>query len=143
MLIFVNSGRPRGVTSCHVAPPSRVRCTSPSSLPAQISPFTSGDSATANAMAYHSVPVMSPWIGPPLRPSVRGSARERSGEIFVHELPPFVLLKTYCAAVYSVDFSCGEKKRGKVHAKRYGTSLAGQPSKLSSATATFRSRLVR
>src|SRR5438445_554616 len=125
MLIFVKAPSPGGVTFCQVAPPSRVTCTSPSSLPAQINPFTNGDSATANAMAYHSVPVMSPWIGPPLRPSVRGSARERSGEIFVHELPPFVLLKTYCAAVNSVDLSCGEKKRGKVQAKRYGTSLAG------------------
>jgi hypothetical protein len=42
---------------------------------------------------------MSPWIGPPERCSVRGSARDRSGEIFVHEFPPFVDLKRYCAAV--------------------------------------------
>jgi len=99
MLIFVNGPRSGGVTFVHVFPPSRVRCTSPSSLPAQITPCASGDSATAKAIAYHSVPVMSPWIGPPERCSVRGSARERSGEMRSHALPPSVERKRYCAAV--------------------------------------------
>src|SRR5437868_4547947 len=99
MLIFVNGARLGGVTSVHVAPPSRVRWIIPSSLPAQMSPFTSGDSATANAIAYHSVPVMSPWIGPPDLPNVFGSARDRSGEIFVQLLPSSVDRKRNCAAV--------------------------------------------
>jgi hypothetical protein len=43
----VNSPSVGGVTSVQVLPPSRVRWMSPSSDPAQIRPFTRGDSASA------------------------------------------------------------------------------------------------
>ena len=41
-----HSASPLGVTFFQVAPPSRVRWTSPSSLPVQITPRSWGDSAT-------------------------------------------------------------------------------------------------
>ena len=39
------------VTSVQVAPPSRVTCTSPSFEPAQITPFSTGDSAIVNTVS--------------------------------------------------------------------------------------------
>ena len=51
MALMRHSASPRGVTFFHVAPPSRVTCTSPSSLPVQMTPFSCGDSAM-----YASVP---------------------------------------------------------------------------------------
>ena len=45
MLTSVHSGSSGGVTFCQVLPPSRERCTSPSSVPAQSTPRSSGDSA--------------------------------------------------------------------------------------------------
>ena len=47
----VNGATSAGVTSFHVLPPSRVRCTNPSSDPVQMSPFTRGDSASAKIVA--------------------------------------------------------------------------------------------
>src|ERR1043166_4769606 len=41
-----HSARPFGVTFFQVAPPSRVRDTTPSSLPVQMTPFSWGDSIT-------------------------------------------------------------------------------------------------
>ena len=53
MALIRHSASPRGVTFFHVAPPSRVTCTTPSSLPVQITPFSCGDSAIyANAVDY-------------------------------------------------------------------------------------------
>ena len=68
-----------GVTFVHDTPPLRVTCTVPSSVPAQITPFVTGDSAIANTVPYVSTPVWSFVIGPPDGPSVRGSLRDRSG----------------------------------------------------------------
>ena len=49
MLTVPHSGKPgiAAVTFVQVLPPSRVTCTRPSSLPAQIRPFCFGDSAMA------------------------------------------------------------------------------------------------
>ena len=40
-----HAGKPFGVTLLQLAPPSRVTCTSPSSVPTQIMPFATGDSS--------------------------------------------------------------------------------------------------
>ena len=59
-------------------------------------------------VAYHSVPVMSPWIGPPDLPNVAESWTVRSGEICVQLAPSSVDLCTYCDVTYSVFGSCGD-----------------------------------
>ena len=46
-----HSGNCRGVTFCQLFPPSRVRWTSPSSLPAQMRSFCAGDSAMAKTVS--------------------------------------------------------------------------------------------
>ncbi len=46
-LTVAHSGKPFGVISVQLTPPSRLRWTRPSSVPAQIRPCSSGDSATA------------------------------------------------------------------------------------------------
>ena len=48
MAILLQSLSPGGVTSCQLLPPSRVRCSSPVSLPAQISSAFSGEGAMLN-----------------------------------------------------------------------------------------------
>ena len=83
----VNLPKAFGVTFFHVPPLSVDTCTSPSSLPVQSTPAFTGDSAKAKMVAYHSVPVMSPVTGPPLRPIVAVSASVRSPEILSHEAP--------------------------------------------------------
>lgn len=45
MILIIPSGRSLGVTFVQVLPPSRVRCTKPSSVPTHSRPFWSGDSA--------------------------------------------------------------------------------------------------
>ncbi len=71
----------------------------PSSLPVHSTPFVTGDSANAKIVAYHSVPVMSPVTGPPLRPMVAGSCRVRSPEILSQLLPWLRERQRYCEAV--------------------------------------------
>jgi hypothetical protein len=46
MLIWVPAVTSFGVTSCHVLPPSRLSCTSPSSVPTQIRLESRDDGAT-------------------------------------------------------------------------------------------------
>ena len=46
-LISAHSGSSGGVTGSQVLPPSRERCTSPSSVPAHSTPRSCGDSASA------------------------------------------------------------------------------------------------
>ena len=47
LLIWAQSGSPVGVMLLQDLPSSRVTCTSPSSLPTQMTPFSRADSATA------------------------------------------------------------------------------------------------
>jgi hypothetical protein len=68
----VKSPMSGGVTFCQLRPPSRVRCTSPSSEPVQITPLARGDSATVKIVAYVSTPVWSRVIGPPDAPWCAG-----------------------------------------------------------------------
>ena len=50
-LMRIQSGMPFGVTLVQVLPPSRVSWTRPSSVPAQICPCASGDSATVKMVS--------------------------------------------------------------------------------------------
>src|SRR6266851_2153497 len=68
------------VTSLHVAPPSRVRCTSPSFEPAHRTPACRGDSAMANRVAPSKVMRLS-VVTPPELCSWVVSLRVRSGLI--------------------------------------------------------------
>src|ERR671926_339033 len=52
------------VTFVHDLPPSRVSCTWPSLVPAQISPFSRGDSAIAITVNAYSTPMLSPVSTP-------------------------------------------------------------------------------
>src|SRR5258708_2380558 len=83
------------VTFVHVFPLSRVSCTSPSFVPAQINPFSSFDSAIANTTPAYSTPMLS-GVKPPDRTCLDLSLRVRSGEISVHDRPPSDVASTYC-----------------------------------------------
>ena len=91
-----------GVTFFHVTPPSRVRWMSPSSDPAQISPFTSGDSASAKITPYVSTPVWSFVIGPPEAPSVFGSLRASGGLMMRSSVPRSASTKSWLPPTYIV-----------------------------------------
>ena len=52
------------VTLLQLFPPSRVTCTSPSLVPAQITPASFGDSATAKTVPAYSTPMLS-GVSPP------------------------------------------------------------------------------
>src|SRR2546427_12865482 len=95
-LTVAHSGIPLmfGVTFVQLAPPSRVTCTSASSLPTQMSPFSLGDSATAKTVSYHSTPVLSPVIGPPDHFCFDLSLRVKSGLIASQVCPAFEVLNT-------------------------------------------------
>src|SRR5258708_4311230 len=83
------------VTFVQVFPLSRVSCTSPSFVPAQISPFSSLDSAIANTTPAYSTPMLS-GVRPPDRTWRDLSLRVKSGEISAHDRPPSEVAKTYC-----------------------------------------------
>src|SRR5687768_9297618 len=82
------------VTFVHVLPLSRETWTRPSSLPAQSTPRSFGDSARAKMVQYTSTPVLSPVIGPPDHFCFALSFRVRSPLIGVQELPPSVVRKS-------------------------------------------------
>src|SRR2546428_13973804 len=119
-LIVPHSGIPLmfGVRFVQLAPPSRVTCTSASSLPTQMSPFSFGDSATAKIVSYHSTPVLSPVIGPPDHFCFDLSLRVRSGLIAFQDWPPSSVLNSTLAAWSTTLGSCGETWMGAVHWQR-------------------------
>src|ERR1044072_6952316 len=78
------------VTFVQFLPPSRVICTMPSFVPAQISPASFGDSAIANTTGAYSTPMLSP-DRPPENPCLVLSFEVRSGLINCQLLPPSVV----------------------------------------------------
>src|SRR6266542_4922136 len=93
MLLMVPQGGRFGifdVTFVHVFPPSRVSCTRPSLVPAQISPFSSLDSAIANTTPAYSTPMLS-GVSPPELCCLLLSFSVRSGLITCQLLPPSVV----------------------------------------------------
>src|SRR5574341_300835 len=88
-------GRPvmLDVTLLHVFPPSRVTCTSPSLVPAQISPGFKRDSAIAKTTPAYSTPMLS-GVNPPEEPILLWSLSVRSGLITRQLLPPSLVACT-------------------------------------------------
>ena len=104
MLLTVPHGSIPGmfaVTFVQLLPPSRVSCTRPSFVPAQISPFVIGDSAIANTTSPYSTPMLS-GVSPPEIVCFDLSLRVRSGLIAVHVCPPFVVTCTNWLPTYTV-----------------------------------------
>src|SRR5947208_12790198 len=91
-LLIVPSGGRFGmafVTFVHVLPPSRVRWSSPSLVPAQMRPACFGDSAIANTTFPYSTPMLS-GVSPPELCWWVLSLVERSGLISCQLWPPSV-----------------------------------------------------
>ena len=119
MLTRLHSPSACGVTACQVAPLSWVRCTRPSSVPAQNMPAWSGDSAKAKIVQYTSTPVWSRVIGPPEGRSLSGSLRVRSGLTARQLWPSSSERKTMLPQKKSAFGSCRPMWMGDVHWNRY------------------------
>src|SRR5688500_12681693 len=78
------------VTLTHVLPASRVSCTWPSLVPAQITPFSRGDSAIAITVNAYSTPMLSP-VNPPENCCRDLSFVDKSGLMTSQVWPPFVV----------------------------------------------------
>src|SRR5262245_32976102 len=83
-----------GATFRHVLPPSRVTCTLPSSVPAQITLASRGLSAMEMMVQWNSARVLSFEMSPPLAICLDFSLVERSGLMIVHVSPRSVVLKS-------------------------------------------------
>ena len=81
------------VTFVQVFPPSRVTCTSPSFVPAQMSPALRGDSAIAKTTSPYSTPMLS-GVSPPDICCLLLSFNVRSGLMTCQLLPPSVVMWT-------------------------------------------------
>src|SRR5579859_1084002 len=76
-----------GVTFVHVLPPSCVTCTSPSFVPAQITPALARDSAMAYTTSPYSTPMLS-GVRPPEICCLVLSFLVRSGLMICQLFPP-------------------------------------------------------
>src|SRR5215467_13515031 len=96
LLTVPHGGRPGMffVTFVQFLPPSRVICTRPSFVPAQISPCSRRDSAMANTTEAYSTPMLSP-VSPPENPCLPLSFDVKSGLITCQLCPPSVVWCTY------------------------------------------------
>src|SRR5438128_12132871 len=84
-----------------VLPPSRVNCSRPSLVPAQITPFSFGDSAMANTTPAYSTPMLS-GVRPPEICCRDLSLSVRSGLISCQLWPALVVRCTCCEPAYTV-----------------------------------------
>src|SRR4029453_465824 len=99
------------VTFVQVLPSSLLTCTSPSLLPAQMTPRTAGDSAIAKSTQYAS------WLSGPSPgdgPNFVLSFVVRSGLMTVHVCPLSVVRWTNWLPAYAVRGSCGESAKAAV-----------------------------
>src|ERR1700687_354439 len=115
MLTVPQSGIALGVIFSQCWPPSRVRCTRPSSVPAQIKSFCAGDSTAEKIVSYTSTPVLSLVIGPPEACCFCLSLRVRSGLMMLQLIPASMVLNRTSPAKYKVFGSYGENAIGPVH----------------------------
>src|SRR5215813_10247773 len=120
-----------------IFPPSLVNCSSPSLVPAQITPASLGDSAMANTTPAYSTPMLS-GVRPPELPIRDLSLRVKSGLMTCQLLPPSVVTCTCWLPTYTLLWSCGEMVTGNSQLKRYLTSPAGAPEVVSGHTSTSR-----
>src|SRR5215470_16364205 len=118
-------------------PPSRVNCSRPSLVPAQITPASLGDSAMAKITPAYSTPMLS-GVRPPELPMRLLSLRVRSGLMTCQLLPPSVVTWTNWLPTYTLLWSCGEIVTGNSQLKRYFTSAAVAPETLTGQTSTSR-----
>src|SRR5215469_5530310 len=130
------------VTLLQFFPPSRVTCTCPSLVPAQIRPASFGDSVNAKITPAYSTPMLS-GVSPPEICWRLLSLRVRSGLIICQLLPPSVVTCTSWLPTYTLLWSWGEMAIGNSQLKRYFTSAAGAPATYSGHTSTSRSWCVR
>src|SRR3954451_14392396 len=89
------------VTLVQRPPLSRLTCSWPSLVPAQITPFSFGDSAIADTTPAYSTPTLS-GVSPPERCWWLRSLSVRSGLIACHVCPPSVVRWTNCPPAYTV-----------------------------------------
>ena len=96
LLTVPQGGRPGtfAVTFVQCAPASRVTCSRPSAVPAQITPFSSGDSAMAKT-THASSTIRLSTTSPPEDCCLLLSLVDRSGLITVQLWPPSVVRCTY------------------------------------------------
>src|SRR5262250_3143308 len=125
------------VTLLQLFPPSRVTCTCPSFVPAQIKPASFGDSASAKITPAYSTPMLS-GVSPPEICWRLLSLRVRSGLMICQLLPPSVVTCTNWLPTYTLLWSCGEIVTGNSQLKRYFTSAAVAPETLTGQTSTSR-----
>src|SRR3954471_9318837 len=103
MLLTVPSGGSPGrfaVTFAQCAPSSRVTCSWPSLVPAQINPFSFGDSVIANTTPAYSTPTLS-GVSPPEGCWRDLSLSVRSGLIVCQVCPPLDVRWTCCEPAYT------------------------------------------
>src|SRR5262252_730696 len=95
-------GRPGrlAVTLDQFAPLSRVTCSCPSLVPAQVTPFSRGDSAIAKTTPAYSTPTLS-GVSPPDRTWRVLSLSVRSGLITCQVCPPSDVRWTCCDPAYT------------------------------------------
>src|ERR1019366_4509583 len=97
MAILLQSPTPLGVTFCHVFPPSKVRWSSPVSLPAHIWAAFRGEGAMLYTTPKPRSFAFCAMVGPAdFSLATFGAAPVRSGLIFAQCKPPSVVLITYC-----------------------------------------------
>src|SRR5215471_10716665 len=120
-----------------VLPPSRVNCSRPSLVPAQITPASLGDSAMANTTPAYSTPMLS-GVRPPELPIRLLSLRVKSGLMICQLFPPSVVTCTCWLPTYTLLWSWGEMVTGNSQLKRYLPSPAVAPEVVSGHTSTSR-----
>src|SRR5205807_7650848 len=103
LLTVPHAGRPGifAVVLVQCPPPSRVTCTWPSFVPAQMTPFSFGDSAIAKTTPAYSTPMLS-GVRPPEICRRDLSLSVRSGLISCQLWPPFVVRCTCCDPAYTM-----------------------------------------
>src|SRR5437879_11795886 len=108
MLTVLHSDTTVRVTFCHVAPPSFVSWTSPSSVPTQMRPSLISEGAIVRTVPSTCFESFS-----------AARVRVRSGLTACQLVPASVVFKRHCVPRYSRCGSCGEKTSGIVQLNRY------------------------
>src|SRR5262245_31647685 len=119
MMLMLPAGRFGGVTFAQVLPSSRVTCTSALLVPTQIVPAATGDGASdvIDPPAAGAPTPVSRSAGETSGAGPRGTT-SRSGLIVFHVCPRSMDVITYCAAMYMMCGSFGEKASGGAPPKR-------------------------
>src|SRR6185437_1079296 len=109
--------RPAGVTLLQCAPPSRVTCTLPSEVPAQIMAALSGEGASAVMVPRAAGFSLAAYL-PALAGTGQAAPRVRSGLMRVQLWPPLSVFHTALVANSSRFLSTGDQMMGMVRTLR-------------------------